>query len=505
MAAPNLFSQMKNRPKPTWVIPVVVSVLLALYFLSFRWIPAQEDVRTARMTSSDEGSPAELVAKAWVATNEVNHDETLRFWISFENRSNKDIKGLHFIDFQHPGFDQEGNCWAQNAPLCLGGSEQAEKLPGTQQAGKLPIQQAGKLPDILKAGEVATVSGDLKPAAYHGRYNLSAVFGWSNPQGGEKRKGLSLGPVEVTTEWREGLMTLFRRLHTLFKDLALPILATLLTWWAATWYSESQEKQAQINQIWGTLLGQFLKDTQRYYLPVNGKLSELRRKTRKGKPQKPEEIYEQFYSLMSFMRRMKALSEGIGGFSFKNRTGEDLAALTWGTFRNRVIERFGATPLSAALDIVGRLETLAEFNARLEGRDSESEKLLNLEKAFKEWTNADADKDPFADWLPILDILYWTISFEVNRPFAPWYGSPPEFPESELQDALQDTQKVLSQQVVPQSQQVASQIPPVDLKPIREILKMLLVYLEQAGVKPQQEPAVSAQEPASLPETPGLR
>jgi hypothetical protein len=47
-------------------------VLLALYLLTLRWVPAHEDVRTARMTTSDEGLPAELIAKAWVATNQVD-------------------------------------------------------------------------------------------------------------------------------------------------------------------------------------------------------------------------------------------------------------------------------------------------------------------------------------------------------------------------------------------------------------------------------------------------
>jgi hypothetical protein len=403
------------------ILLVVSLLLMAVWILSRRWEPRREAVHSARLTISDPADRADVLARGWVSTNEIsNQEEPLRLWISFENTStDREVRGLQVLELQAPGFQEND-------------------------FGK-------ELPPVLKPGQSVTVPGTLLPREdAAGRYGLSVVYEWLNPAGGTLRRGLQLGPVEVTPWWREAMLG--RRMHVLARDLALPLLAAAL----ALLY-QSREKTRELAQdrlqIWGNILQQFLGDAQTYYTPVWSSLIllinsakampigqpvpretfhfllPLARRTTAGGPK----TRETFFHFLLFFRRMKFMLDHIASFNFQNRLGEEVAARAWRVFQSNVWRRFsgpgvsGEERMAQALEIMEPKTSLAVFSGLVDGRRH----LQRLEGEFATWV-ADP-RDGFAKQIAYLDLLQNILEIEINRPLALWYGEPEVFPFAQLE------------------------------------------------------------------------
>ena len=78
------------------------------------------------------------------------------------------------------------------------------------------------------------------------------------------------------------------------------------------------------------MLSKSHENAERHYMPIASAVDGLDEALKDAKPE------EAFYYLALFLRRMWKLREEIGGFYFKDRTGEKVARGCWVLF----VERF---------------------------------------------------------------------------------------------------------------------------------------------------------------------
>jgi hypothetical protein len=438
-----------NRNQRLWAAVSVATFLVACW-LSWYSAPPPSPIRGAVLSSSDPGGTKEVTARGWIQSNHVRTDGRVHFWISLANQSDHEVESPQLLYFLTPGFEPSGRCWSpppRPRLVCFDG--------------------AAGMPARLKRGASITLYGDLGSTGETGRYNLSAVFGWQEPAATRARKSLLLGPVEVVSPLTDGLFPVLQRVYAFGKDFGLPAALAVLTFLLgmyeqrrrddqanaetvrANQQKEVDERRAQVQQTWTQLLEKHLKDAQTYYLPICSKLDLL-----KQAAANPSRSRESFYRLMELMRKQKQTAEGIGGVHLKSRLAEDIFVAAYAALRDAAQGWLGKIERARALDLMKQDESMAEFDRRLQepagghqlppGQTARtappSDEMLFpcLESRFRDWQEDAAA--PFANYLPLVEIMLQVLEFEANVPFRYWYGKPLDFPDTALSTARKSLQ-----------------------------------------------------------------
>jgi hypothetical protein len=442
-----------NARNVRWIwIAISVLVFLVACWISTGWeLPQpQGQTRTAVLSSTDGEDAKDLIARGWIQSNRVSPGDKVHFWITFVNASGHDVQGLQLLFLQTPGFKPVAPCWTSSKP----------QLPSC-------FEGTSSLPGFLKSGASVTLWADLQASSSPGRYGLSAVFSWKNPEGARARKALLLGPVDITYPLADSVFPILQKVYLAGKDFGLPLALAVLTFlfgakeqkrkderelaeqrrkedldFVERRHKEEQEaaeqkrreaqkqddeRRAQIQQTWSQLLQKHLNDAQRHYLPMAAKLMYLLSRIQR----QPPETRECFYWLMAFMRRMKFTADNIGGVHLKSRLAEEIFVSAWVALRDAVENRLGKVERVQALDSMKYNESLADFETRFTGNSLFSA----LENKFGDWLSD--QNDPFACQVCLIMVMLHVLEYEANRPFEYWYQEPPEFPKKDLRTAAQ--------------------------------------------------------------------
>jgi hypothetical protein len=433
-----------NRHKRLWAAVSAV-VFLVTCWLSWYSAPPPSPIRSAVLSSSDPGGTKEVTAHGWIQSNHVRTDGQVHFWINLANQSDHEVESPQLLYFLAPGFEPRGRCWTPPPRPRL-----------------VCFEGAAGMPARLKRSASITLYGDLRPTGETGRYNLSAVFGWQELAGNRARKSLLLGPVEVVSPLTDGLFPVLQRVYAFGKDFGLPAALAVLTFLLgvheqrrrddqenaetlrARQQKEVDERRAQVQQTWTQLLEKHLKDAQTYYLPICSKLNLL-------KLAAPDlsDSRECFFRLMELMHKQKQIAEGIGGVHLKSRLAEEIFVAAYSMLRGAAQHWLGKVERARALDLMKQDESMAQFERRLQEpagghqlppgsttRDAApSDEMLfpYLESRFRDWQRDEAA--PFANYLPLVEIMLQVLEFEANVPFRYWYGKPLDFPYTALDTA----------------------------------------------------------------------
>lgn len=239
------------------------------------------------------------------------------------------------------------------------------------------------------------------------------------------------------------------RLRSLLRDFAIPLVAALLALWFQLRenrkkdekdlqdraYLERKAHQDRAYEIWANLVPQFLRNVEKLYLPLAGDLQQLLMKLNVQPTYDAEDSRERFYYLLRFLRRMRQIAEQIGGFNFKNREGERVVAYAWKVFQNRALERLTPYSVARCLDAIDVRESRATFDGRFKGTSATALELTSLEQRVAGWLAREQEDTLRFDYQgPLLETMFVTLSFELNRLFEGWYGSAEEFPVDKLRN-----------------------------------------------------------------------
>jgi hypothetical protein len=418
---------MKGRHIAAWL--GLSLVLLGLWV----WQSVQEEsvssTRTA-ITATNAPSPADsdLRIDAWAADARLVSGEHVPLLISIQNPTAKAV-WMHFARFQHPGFSRPQ--MATNAPL--------------------PLK--------IDAGESVTFTFDLVAGDEPGRYAIGAVIAWGNQQTQiTRRKPISLRPITISSRLTSGLLLFLRAFQSFVKDLALPLALAFLGFWlkeqeevrarqrrlddekresdrkadeiqretARSREDEARvaqrkaaaEKNAQTQQTWNLMLLKSHQNAERHYMPM-GNAAERVGYYWDRVPTAADHSAELdlcFFSLLLFLSRMYRMGRLIGGFYFKSRSGETIAAEIWVTIANWCDREtvFSRDLRERATKALGPYETYAEY--RLGAAKNRAVK--ELRRRFLANLTLFG---PIALLFQALDVI---IEYEMNRPYEHWYGEP---------------------------------------------------------------------------------
>lgn len=371
-----------------------------------------------------------VVSSGYVESKRIASGDSFPIWISFENRSDREIRDLHFVDFRTAGLKAAGHCWVPVRPRVPAGPRFPSCIPDSPQPN-LP----SLLPRSLGPGQALTVTGDLLRTSKSGEFMLTGIYGWTDAGGYEHRALLPLGPIEVTKDWEDWKGRVREDFPTVLKDVVLPV-AKDLAWPLVGFllgllFKSGEQKRAALQQTWNQMLTTSHETAKDYYMPVSAAANWFLGSLESDSTSDPDEA---FYNFALFFRRMRKTFDEISGFYFKDRVGEELAIQCWnfifdsfvGSFPNRT----GAENKELLMSTISPAESLQEYKRKLSPDATYAfpfparAKLLKVRQRFDQWVTRDEFKK--LD-LPILTVFFLVIDYEINRPYDPWYAEPQPF------------------------------------------------------------------------------
>jgi len=387
------------------------------------------------MGAAQEPPPAggAVFMEGHLAQDYAKQGDSIRFWISLENRTNGEIQDLRLMEFFHPGFANVVWCLPTNA-TCGPSVGAGTGCFDAQMTDSVPASPGSAEERLLCArmrpGETLTIQGNLfadKPQRAH---NFYAVVSWSSgdlgaPTGSTRRssRAVALGEAEAVTRTVYWLRTLPSN-----PAVSIPILVAVLTA-LFTWLIKRLEQNAV---TWSsTMLVEAHKAAVRYYLPtaahVGAAVGFLRsyqgaatqaRKTGGTVPRRdPRTLQRAYFHMMMFQWWYWQIFLNESAFHFKNRMGERVVQRLYG----KHVELLGIQRgrIRCLLErILGKLKkdmTLDGFLLMLQSSRSDVGRGWSL---FQKWARrpaCDADAE-------ILDGFLQVLMYELNRPNLYWYG-----------------------------------------------------------------------------------
>jgi len=453
----------KNPRRQTALGAGVLACLVLIVYLSCFWQPGADAVHGPRIAAEAPEEPPEAAIRGWLAANVVyrdalalagtagcesaNGDSCLDFQVTLTNESGQELSGLRWTDFQAPGFrpaeSRAGtDCWRGNAPVCVDG-EPVESFPALSPGGSL------------------TISARLAPVASAGEYSLGGVLAWE--QGGLRRsRAVVLGPVKITSRWREGWLQAGRAIWTGLAGLALPVAVVLLTVWFQRKQNERQQRAQEAERqremglkVWESELDRIHDYAEKYYLGIINSLRQFER-SYEGRSD-PDRLDEAVYWLLMYLRRWKRLRDEKGGIFFRDRTGERVVANARRLFDRHLDARMGkhVQQLERLLELFGPSDSREAVWTRLLGAkgaevwqparlglgtqggtrkalagETPPEDCDEVLACLEGWLEEEKSPSPFGDCYPLLRLVRRVMHYEVNRPFqAFWYETPQEGPD----------------------------------------------------------------------------
>jgi hypothetical protein len=186
----------------------VAAVIRWLYTLPERTNEAQQ---SAVVVSSSPPGLKNLQVQVWVSDSVIAPGKSVQMAVRFENGTGQDLKGLR-VEASEPGFEHKD--------LVL------------------------KSDVLAKNSAMETSAVELKPTNEHGKYRVTVRYWATDTDGLEHEGAVSTPPIMVRDEHAERWYLVYRRVVSLFKDLTLPIVLTVLGLLFQNWQSE-RDKEAK--------------------------------------------------------------------------------------------------------------------------------------------------------------------------------------------------------------------------------------------------------------------
>jgi hypothetical protein len=266
-------------------------------------------IRAADDSKSTDG--ASVAVSGHVSRDSVVKGESLRFWITVDNKTNHPLQNLRVAEWGTRGFNKVEWCWKPGTVSPCATSSETEPPGFAALAGPTCVEKGVQANDAndsfllcncLRPHESLTVWGQLAASDAQPSHNLFVVLNWvevpvSPPaQGntgsreanlasgdavtalpktsGELRASLqivSLGKVEIIN----GFVYWVRKL-TPKADIGIPGAITLLGL-IVTWAAHRRDER---NQTWNTMMAESHRVATQYYLPACSMLSQATKELR---------------------------------------------------------------------------------------------------------------------------------------------------------------------------------------------------------------------------------
>jgi hypothetical protein len=399
-----------------WLLITIGLVLLCMpLFFSLFW-EANKSGDMGIIPEPPE-QPKEVAVGGSLSKSVLVVGDTARLWITFRNRSSQSVTKLRVSQLDVPGFDAGSMCWNDGA------KNQCTDLAKTE----IPL---------INAEQTVVLWSDLTARNPVERHVCYAVLSWVGIANAPSEIVVPVGGNIIQTLWE-------RRLHAareLMKDFALPLLFVFLGLYVGQWdKAREAARQAheaeteQTNLTWNSMLPETYKLAVRYYMKIQAALAGVIRDLEKARsaaktsatdPRTLTMCRSAFFYLVLFERRVKYFLDLNSGFYFKYRTGEDLCIAAHQRYKSLYLgeDEKRRRDLLRVIEAIDLNETLDAFLNKLDGTAGVSPAVT---KDFNDgwsyfllWVSSPECQAALLE----LKTLEFVLGFELNRPYAYWYG-----------------------------------------------------------------------------------
>lgn len=278
----------------------------------------------------------------------------------------------------------------------------------------------------VAAKDFFRVDGVLRARSVPQRFRATAEFSWRD--GNVRRvKEITLGPIAIRGATQPRVYAVSRRAVGLLKDLALPILAALLTYWFTTKQNESQFQQSAQN----IMLTKSHENMEKHYAPLATFASIAASRLTSMDPSVSDTVHEALFYLLMFLKRERIRFLKIGAFYLASRRGEDIVRECTGVVLRQVTSPIGLAARTAA---VSKMTTAMEFWDFEKDAAATSEVVI-VRDLLINW--ATTEKRQTLQFLSAVLTIYKTVlTNEINLPQRLWYANETFEPLPDLADVL---------------------------------------------------------------------
>ncbi len=366
------------------------------------------------------GDSARVVVSGHLSRSVVRVGESVGFTLTIHNEKPESVLDVRSIPLDSPGFEVAQLSWYRaDARSCFSTLSSAP-------AQTAPSPDCTLITKELKASQSIAAWGQLRALEPREAETLSAVVGWTTPNGIPSQVAVALGSVAVPS-----ILQVIGRWLT--GAVLIGVFGFILQWWLKKRDEKRQEREreiTQVNRTWNTMLPQSHRLAMRHYMPLHaaadGVLVYLREYKSLKANASASELREKgrwaFFYCALLARRMRRLS----GFYFKDRVGERLASRCYENFQKFafLLNDDTAQAFSGLLDDVDVNETIGKFSGKLDAA-----LVGGTLPAFKRaWELFDSwlASEKCTTALRYLKAFGCVIGYEMNRPYEYWYGRQPK-------------------------------------------------------------------------------
>jgi hypothetical protein len=377
--------------------------------------PAAPVTSTAKPASASPPASTDTVAgRAWVAAE--GSEGATRLWAAIENRQNEPISDVSFVDFDAPGFVRVGRCWdpavQRSWPSCHAGATIRDTGPWTIAPHSTAVWWA----DVMRESPDA------------GHFVVGGVFEWTDTTGRHRGQlqtaALDLAsirrPLGIPPAWLD-----------FTKDLFLPVTLLVLGF---IW-QRLQQRRTDRQAVWSTMLEKSHANAERYYMPIDSAImtfassvDEVKKLATTGSLT-PDAFDEATLWLLLLVKRNRIFLKKIGGYYFKNRIGESIAADCWELIFLRTLKPLMTRVLlDSAVEDLEPFSTQADLRALCTKSAAYNTNYQNVRSKLMQWAGFDSvsgtlnyQGSALEVDMHILDLWSIVLEVEMNRPEKLWY------------------------------------------------------------------------------------
>jgi hypothetical protein len=393
--------------------------------------PAQKPGSVAPVTAhkppqSGPSSPAaegksEVVLSGQLSRETAGPRDTVRFWITIENHSDKTVSQIWLEHLYAPGLTVVRRCWSEDraSDACYSAKEpQAPVIVSCAPGG---AETANELCAELPPKHTLTVWGDLAYVNPVPRGTDFAVVRWTVDKF-VSRSAIPLGPMEsfgtarsrwelVTTQWQIGIpvwLAIFSAIYALWKN------------WREEKTSKLATESAQQRNTWNLLLLKVHRLAFEHYMPIvstaQGILLYFKRlQETEGDP--GDNTVGAFCYLLRFHWRVCEMKRSGASWYFKSLTAEEMVVTLFQEHRRSLglSDLMRQAALDQFLDALKKNTTVADVLRYLQETRSDGQQRFWTH--FQLWIAEVAARKDDA----LISALTKIITYETNRPYYYWY------------------------------------------------------------------------------------
>jgi hypothetical protein len=365
-----------------WILVLLVTAAMTSIIVNViaTWSEESQTGNPIIVTVPATQGENDLRIQAFLSSDKIPPGDQVTLWIMVQNGGKDPIRDVTLVNWIAPGFE-----------------------PETFIPRYTPILAPNR-------SEVFRPEGTLRAGVESKKFRATAEFTWID-NNTERRKAVIIGPITVRRDLPP-FFTFNRRVVGLIKELLLPLVAALLTYW----FTQRQRQTEFDRAAWNVMWTKAHENVERYYAPLAEAAGNAARRLPTIDLSNPDSVDQALFFLLLWMRRTRLLFQKIGAYYLASRHGETIVAKCADLAIGGINGAIGLNARSAAVMTLAPFTDYHQF--RTGGLSNDEVKPLRDQLVL--WAN-DPSRKALREISALLHVYVAALGNEINVPYNFWY------------------------------------------------------------------------------------